>query len=160
MGIFSKKEKQKILIAAQSGTVVNITEVPDPVFAQKVLGDGIAIIPNSNEVVSPCSGTIAQIANTFHAVGIESDDGLEVLVHLGIDTVNLKGEGFTCCVKVGQHVKAGDKLMEMDIELIKSKNLNPISPCIITNMDEIGELKLTTGAATAGKTTVISYQKN
>lgn len=159
MGLFSKKEKQTIMIAAQSGTAVNITEVPDPVFAQKVLGDGIAIIPSSNEVFAPCTGTIAQVASTLHAVGIESDDGLEVLVHLGIDTVNLKGEGFTCYVKVGQHVKAGEKIMEMDVELIKSKNLNPISPCIITNMDDIVELKLSTGVTIGGETTVINYQK-
>ncbi len=160
MGLFSKKEKQSKIIAPQSGTSVNIAEVPDAVFAQKVLGDGFAIIPDSNEVLSPCTGTIVQIADTRHAVGIESDDGLEVLVHLGIDTVKLAGEGFTCYVKVGQHVKAGDKLMDMDIQLIKNRDLNPISPCIITNMDEVGKLKLFTGTTTAGKTTVISYQKH
>ncbi len=159
MGLFSKK-KQQIIVAAQSGTVVNLTEVTDPVFAQKILGDGIAIIPDSNEVLSPCDGTVVQIADTRHAVGIESDDGLEVLVHLGIDTVKLVGEGFTCFVKVGQHVKVGDKLMEMDLELIKSKNLNLISPCIITNMDDVENLKLFTGTAIAGETTVMSYQKS
>lgn len=159
MSLFSKK-KQQIIVAAQSGTAVDITEVPDPVFAQKILGDGIAIIPDKNEVVSPCDGTIVQIADTRHAIGIESDDGLEILVHLGIDTVKLVGEGFTCFVKVGQHVKAGDKLMEMDLELIKSKNLNLISPCIITNMDDVEKLKLFAGATTAGETTVMSYQKS
>ena len=85
MGLFGKKDSK--IVAQQTGKVVPITEVPDPVFSDKVLGDGIAIIPTSNTVVAPVSGTIAQVAHTFHAVGIEADDGTEVLVHLGIDTV-------------------------------------------------------------------------
>ena len=157
MGLFGKKDSK--IVAQQTGKVVPITEVPDPVFSDKVLGDGIAIIPTSNTVVAPVSGTIAQVAHTFHAVGIEADDGTEVLVHLGIDTVNLNGEGFTCHVKVGDHVNAGDKLMDMDIEAIAAKGFQTISPCIITTMDDLKSMEGITGEATAGETTVITYKK-
>ena len=158
MQLFSK-DKKNVVLAQQTGEAVVITDVPDPVFAGKVLGDGIAIIPSSNEVFSPVSGTIAQIAHTLHAIGIESEDGMEVLVHLGIDTVKLNGEGFTCYVEVGQHIVAGDKLMEMDIQFIESKGYNTISPCIITNLNDTKSLKFETGPVIGGKTVVIIHRK-
>lgn len=148
-----------MILAQQTGKAVAITDVPDPVFAQKVLGDGIAIIPSSNEVFSPISGTIAQIAHTFHAIGIEGDDGTEVLVHLGIDTVKLDGEGFTCYVEVGQHVSAGDKLMDMDIAAIQAKGYQTISPCILTNMDSVKNLNFQLGNVVGGQATVMTYKK-
>lgn len=101
--------------------MIPVTEVPDPVFAEKVLGDGIAVDPTEGTVYSPVDGTIFQIAHTFHAMGIESDDGLEILVHLGIDTVKLEGKGFQSFVEVGQKVKKGDKIMEMDIGFIRDR---------------------------------------
>jgi sugar PTS system EIIA component len=159
MGLFNRKDDKVKIVAQQNGKAVPITEVPDPVFSGKVLGDGVGIIPTSSEVLAPVSGTIAQVAHTFHALGIESDGGLEVLVHLGIDTVKLEGQGFTCYVKEGQHVNAGDKLMDMDLDFIKSKGFNTISPCIITNMDAAKDLKLFTGDVTAGETTVMTYKK-
>jgi sugar PTS system EIIA component len=158
MRLFNRKDKQKI-IAQQSGKAVPITEVPDPVFSEKILGDGVGIIPSNGEVFAPVSGKIAQVANTRHAIGIESDDGLEVLIHLGIDTVKLEGQGFTCYVEVGQHVSAGDKLMDMDLDFIKSKGLNTISPCIITNMDAVKNLEMLIGEVTAGESTVMTYKK-
>jgi len=159
MGLFHSKANKAKIVAQQNGTAVSITEVPDPVFSDKILGEGVAIIPSSNEVFAPVSGIIAQIAHTYHAIGIESDDGLEVLVHLGIDTVKLEGQGFTCCVEQGQHVNAGDKLMDMDLDFIKSKGFNTISPCIITNMDAVKDLKLLPGDVVAGETTVMTYKK-
>lgn len=86
--------------------------------------------PTEGTVYSPVDGTIFQIAHTFHAMGIESDDGLEILVHLGIDTVKLEGKGFQSFVEVGQKVKKGDKIMEMDIGFIREQGLSPMSPCI------------------------------
>ena len=157
MGLFNKNKTS--VLAQQTGKAVAITDVPDPVFAEKVLGDGIAIIPSSNEVFSPISGTIEQIAHTFHAIGIEGDDGVEILVHLGIDTVKLNGEGFTCYVEVGQHVMAGDKLMDMDIAAIEAKGYQTISPCILTNMDSIKNLDVQIGNVTGGHTTVMTYKK-
>ena len=107
------KGKQLEIAAPLTGKVIPVTEVPDPVFAEKVLGDGIAVDPTEGTVYSPVDGTIFQIAHTFHAMGIESDDGLEILVHLGIDTVKLEGKGFQSFVEVGQKVKKGDKIGEV-----------------------------------------------
>lgn len=159
MGLFSRKDTTVKIVAQQSGKSIPITEVPDPVFSGKVLGDGVGIVPSSGEVLAPVSGTIAQVAHTKHALGIESDDGLEILVHLGIDTVKLDGEGFTCHVEVGQHVNVGDKLMDMDLDFIQSKGLSTISPCIITNLDAVKNLEMSTGNVTAGETPVMSYKK-
>lgn len=159
MGLFSRKDKGIKILAQQSGKAIPITEVPDPVFSGKVLGDGVGIVPSNGEVVAPVSGTIAQVAHTKHAIGIESDDGLEILVHLGIDTVKLEGEGFTCHVEVGQHVNAGDKLMDMDLDFIQSKGLSTISPCIITNLDAVKSVEMLPGDVKAGETPVMSYKK-
>ncbi|HEX3038935.1 MAG TPA: PTS glucose transporter subunit IIA [Caproiciproducens sp.] len=157
MGLFTK-EKTKLL-AQQTGKAVAITDVPDPVFAEKVLGDGIAIIPSGSEVYSPAAGTVVQIPHTLHAVCIEGDDGVEVLVHLGIDTVKLNGEGFTCHVEVGQHVEAGEKLMDMDIAAIEAKGYKTISPCIVTNMDSVKSIDFQLGNVAGGQTAVITYRK-
>lgn len=119
----------------------------------------MGILPTEGGVYAPVSGTVVQVAETFHAVGIESDDGLEVLVHLGIDTVKLKGEGFTCHVKEGQHVSAGDKLIDMDLAFIESKGLSTVSPCIITNVDNAKNLAVLPGEVTAGETAVMTYEK-
>lgn len=159
MGLFTRKDKSVKILAPQSGKAVAITEVPDPVFSGKVLGDGVGIQPTSGEVLAPVSGTVVQVAHTLHAVGLESDDGLEVLVHLGIDTVKLKGEGFTCYVTEGQHVNAGDKLMDMDLALIEGKGFSTISPCIITNLDAAKNLAVIPGDVVAGETAVMTYQK-
>ncbi|MFR9189673.1 MAG: PTS glucose transporter subunit IIA [Anaerotruncus massiliensis (ex Togo et al. 2019)] len=122
------KGKQLEIAAPLTGKVIPVTEVPDPVFAEKVLGDGIAVDPTEGTVYSPVDGTIFQIAHTFHAMGIESDDGLEILVHLGIDTVKLEGKGFQSFVEVGQKVKKGDKIMEMDISFIREQGLPRCPP--------------------------------
>lgn len=159
MGFFTRKDKTEKILAPQSGKAVSITKVPDPVFSGKVIGDGVGIQPNSGEVFAPVSGTVVQVAHTLHAIGLESDDGVEVLVHLGIDTVKLKGEGFTCHVKEGQHVNAGDKLMDMDLDLIADRGFSTVSPCIITNLDSVKDLQIFPGDAVAGETAVITYRK-
>lgn len=156
MQLFGRSKKHTI-VAQQTGNAISISEVPDPVFSDKILGDGIAILPTENGVYAPVSGTIVQIAHTLHAIGIESDDGIEVLVHLGIDTVKLNGEGFTCHVEVGQHVAAGEKLMDMDIRAIEQKGYSTISPCIITNLDAVRNLEFSPGSVSGGKTTVMNY---
>lgn len=153
------KGKQLEIAAPLTGKVIPVTEVPDPVFAEKVLGDGIAVDPADGTVYSPVDGTIFQIAHTFHAMGIESDDGLEILVHLGIDTVKLEGKGFQCFAEVGQKVKKGDRIMEMDIGFIREQGLSPMSPCIITNLDAIKSMTACPGPAEGGKTAAITYKK-
>ena len=153
------KGKPLEIAAPLTGKVIPVTEVPDPVFAEKVLGDGIAVDPTEGTVYSPVDGTIFQIAHTFHAMGIESDDGLEILVHLGIDTVKLEGKGFQSFVEVGQKVKKGDKIMEMDIGFIREQGLSPMSPCIITNLDAIKSMTACPGPAEGGRTAAITYKK-
>ena len=154
-----QKGKQLEIAAPLTGKVIPVTEVPDPVFAEKVLGDGITVDPTEGTVYSPVDGTIFQIAHTFHAMGIESDDGLEILVHLGIDTVKLEGKGFQSFVEVGQKVKKGDKIMEMDIGFIREQGLSPMSPCIITNLDAIKSMTACPGPAEGGRTAAITYKK-
>ena len=103
-----------------SGKIIPITEVPDSVFSEKVLGDGIAIIPSDGKIYSPINGVVSSVAETLHAYGFTSDDGLDVLVHFGLETVNLKGEGFKSYVKDGDRVSVGDLVAEVDIELLNA----------------------------------------
>ena len=157
MSLFRNKKCKHIVLAPQTGKIIPITEVPDKVFSGKVLGDGVGIVPVGNKVVAPVDGTVVQVAETLHAVCMQGDDGAEIIIHLGIDTVELKGKGFTCHVESGQHVSAGDLLMDMDISFIKSAGYNVITPCIITNMDKIKNISMKSGNAEAGITTVIEY---
>ena len=104
LGLFKSKEKGSILHSPCNGKVVPITEVPDPTFAEKILGDGFAVIPEEGKVYAPADGEITMVFDTLHAVTMTTTQGVEVLIHIGLDTVNLKGEPFTA------HVKAGDKV--------------------------------------------------
>lgn len=142
-----------------TGTAVSLDEVPDEVFSGKVLGDGAAVIPEDGTVVSPVDGTVVNVPETHHAYYVSSDDGLEVLIHIGIDTVGLKGEGFENFVKSGQKVKAGDILVKADLDFIRKKGLNTIVPVIITNMDAVNSITPAVGAVHAGKDILINYLK-
>ena len=102
-------------------------------FAEEIMGKGIAIMPTSNEVVSPINGTVSMIFNTKHAIGLKSDDGVEILIHIGLDTVKLDGEHFEVFAKNGDRVKVGDKLVEFNKEAIKDKGYDIITPVIVTN---------------------------
>ncbi|ARP50824.1 hypothetical protein B6259_08060 [Ruminococcaceae bacterium CPB6] len=160
MKLFQKSQSAHVILAPQTGRAVALTEIPDPVFSGKVLGDGAAVIPCGSQVLAPVTGTVVQIASTLHAICMESDDGLDILIHLGLDTVNLKGRGFQCHVQTGQHVKAGTLLMEMDVEQIRSAGLNPVTLCIITNMECVRELTSYTGKTEAGNTVLLSYVRS
>lgn len=115
------------------GEVVALSKVDDMTFAEEIMGKGIAIIPKSNEVVSPINGTVSMIFNTKHAIGLKSDDGAEILIHIGLDTVKLNGEHFDVFVQNGDRVKVGDKLVEFDKDAIKNKGYDIITPVIVTN---------------------------
>lgn len=117
---FLKKAKFKIISPAK-GKLKDITEVDDEAFSSKSLGDGFAIEPKSGDVYSPMDGVVEMIFPTLHALGIKNSNGTEVLIHIGIDTVGLNGEGFESFVSEGQKVKAGDRLIKFDIESIRSK---------------------------------------
>ncbi|MBD1379634.1 PTS sugar transporter subunit IIA [Metabacillus arenae] len=136
--LFLKKVKPQIeeIYSPLTGEIIALTEVPDPVFAQKMMGDGLAIIPKEGKVVSPIDGEIIQVFPTNHAIGIKSMKGLEILIHVGLDTVELEGEGFDAIVQEGQSVKVGDALLNFDIEFLERKNKEIITPIIITNMLE------------------------
>lgn len=128
------------IIAPLSGEIVNIEDVPDVVFAEKIVGDGIAIKPTGNKMVAPVDGTIGKIFETNHAFSIESDSGVELFVHFGIDTVELKGEGFKRIAEEGQRVKVGDTVIEFDLPQLEEKAKSTLTPVVISNMDEIKEL--------------------
>lgn len=127
----AKKDAAITVTAPLSGRTVPLDQVPDPVFSEKVLGDGLAIIPENGKILSPVNGEVVSVAATRHAYGFQSDDGLELLVHVGLETVGLQGEGFTVHVKEGDKVKVGDLVAEADLEFLKSKGLNTITPVLI-----------------------------
>ncbi len=147
------------MVSPMNGKMVSVREIPDEVFSEKIIGDGAAVIPEDETVVSPIDGQIVQVADTGHAFCIRSDDGLDVLLHVGVDTVNMKGAGFKCFVSVGQKVKKGEKIATADIKLIEEKGYPLHSAVLITNMQEIENMETYTGAARAGETKLISYTK-
>lgn len=119
------------------GEIISITKVPDQVFSQKMMGDGFAIIPEKGTVVSPVDGKIVNIFPTKHAIGIQSKQGYEILIHVGIDTVNLKGEGFTTLVKEGEIVSKGQEILHFDLEYVKQSAPSTITPIIFTNLKRL-----------------------
>lgn len=147
------------IIAPLSGEIVAIEDVPDVVFAEKIVGDGIAIRPTGNKMVAPCDGEIGKIFETNHAFSLESDTGIELFVHFGIDTVELKGEGFTRVAQEGQKVKMGDTIIEFDLEFLTSKAKSILTPVVISNMDEIKELQKMSGTVVVGANPVIKIVK-
>jgi PTS system glucose-specific IIA component len=139
--LFGKKEKTETLVAPLTGKIVSIDQVPDPVFSQKMMGDGVAIEPSEGVVVAPVDGEIIQVFPTKHAVGLRSKAGLEILIHIGLETVNMNGEGFEAHVQAGDRVKAGDRLITFDLELVKEKAKSTMTPIIITNGDFVDHLE-------------------
>ena len=158
-GLFGKKEKNNKLYAPLKGEAVLLENIEDPMFAQKILGDGIAIEPSEGKVYSPADGTVSMIADTKHAIGINTQDGLELLIHIGMDTVALKGEGYIPKVEAGASVKKGDLLMEFDMDFIKEKGYSCVTPMIVTHMDDIKGVTPHAGAAVPGETVVVEYEK-
>lgn len=124
-----------------NGKIVDITEVKDQAFSNKLIGDGFAVIPENNIAVAPCDGKITTIFPTNHALGITTKDGLEVLLHIGIDTVELKGEGFKRLIEVGSKVKKGQEVIEIDLEYLKRSGVDSTTSVVITNMDKVESLE-------------------
>jgi PTS system glucose-specific IIA component len=137
--LFGKKESVLQITAPLNGKVVDITEVPDPVFSQKMMGEGVAIDPTEGLVVSPFDGEVVSIFPTKHAIGLKTKSGVELLIHIGLETVNLNGEGFESFVQAGDKVKRGDKLISFELDTIREKAASTITPIIITNTDEVVE---------------------
>nr|WP_160725187.1 PTS glucose transporter subunit IIA [Bacillus sp. USDA818B3_A] len=137
-GLFKKKtaESDPFILQPLEGKIVPLETVPDPVFSQKMMGDGFAVQPVNGTVVSPVDGKVVSVFPTKHAVSLMDHNGKEILIHVGMDTVSLKGEGFTSFVKDGQTVKKGQKLLEVDFDLIKEKVPSIITPVVFTNLSE------------------------
>ena len=148
-----------LILAPLSGQVVALEKVPDPVFSEKALGDGAAVIPTDGKIYCPVNGEVASVAATNHAFGFTSEDGLDILVHVGLETVALNGEGFTVHIKEGDQVKAGDLIAEVDLEFLKTKNINPITPVIICDGADEMTMSVSECNVTAGKDAVIVLTK-
>lgn len=137
--------------APVTGTVIDLADVPDPVFSSKAVGDGLGVEPDDGAIVSPVDVTVTMVAGTGHAIGFKSESGLEVLLHLGVDTVELEGAPFDLSVKVGDTVKAGDSLGTMDLEAVRAAGKATTAIVVLTNtITHLADLTVTTGRADAG----------
>lgn len=134
--------KETQLYAPLTGEYVKIEDIPDPVFAPKMMGEGFGINPTEGEVVSPVAGKVDNVFPTKHAIGLKTKNGLEILVHIGLDTVQLDGEGFNVLVSSGDTVQVGDPLLKFDLEFIRNNAKSVISPIIITNSDQTESISL------------------
>lgn len=156
--MFFRKKRGQEVIAPMSGTVIALDEVNEPIFAGKVIGDGVAIIPDKGEVYAPISGVVSFVGDSKHSIGITGFDSVEVLIHIGIDTAKLDSSAFTVNVSKGQRVNVGDLICTFDLELLK-KTHDVTSPVVISSlsMDKIKRLTLDTGKAEATKTACMEY---
>ncbi len=130
-----KKRKLEIY-APVNGQIVPLDQVPDPVFSEKMMGEGIAIMPDKGNIHAPVEGTVVLVSDTKHAIGLRSNDGTEILIHIGLETVALKGEGFTVLVAAGDKVSVGQSLIEVDWDYIREHAKSIITPIVITNSAE------------------------
>ena len=143
------------IYAPMNGETVALESVPDPVFSDKALGDGIAILPTDGKIYSPVDGTLTVVAETKHAFGYQTEDGVDILVHVGLETVSLKGEGFKVYVKEGDSVKKGDLVGEVDLKFLREKDINSVTMILICGGADGLEMNKQTGKTKAGKTEII-----
>ena len=130
------KKRNEDLYSIANGEVISITRVNDKLFAKKLLGDGVAFLLYDGIIYSPCDAEVIMVAKTKHAIGLRTKNGNELLIHIGLDTVNLNGEGFSVFVKTGDKVKRGTKLVEVDLKFMNSKKIDLTTPMILTNGNE------------------------
>ncbi|GAE33551.1 PTS sugar transporter subunit IIA [Halalkalibacter akibai] len=150
---------EEIIHSHLTGKLIPIEDVPDPTFAQKMMGDGFAVVPTEGKVLSPVSGEVIQVFPTKHAIGIKTPGGLELLIHIGLETVNMNGEGFTTHIKEGDRVKVGDLLVEFDLALVEERAASTITPLVITNMDQLDSMtKETEDTVIAGETPLLNVK--
>lgn len=154
--IFMKCSK---ILSPMTGEAVGLGEVPDPVFSQKIVGDGMAVIPSEGKLLSPVDGEIISVADTKHAYGLRTAEGLELLIHVGLETVHLNGECFQVFVKPGDKVKAGDLLAEVDMAYLKERGINPITPVLVCGGFQGQQLNAAAGPVQAGKTVLMELSE-
>lgn len=157
--MFGFLKKDSKFLAPVDGKVINLSDVPDPVFAEKMAGDGVAIDTTGNTIVAPCDGELSLIFQTNHAFAMTLKDGVELLVHIGIDTVSLNGEGFERLAEPGTKVKAGTPIIKIDREFITAKGISLITPVLITNVDSVKDITPVVGInVSAGVDTILTYK--
>lgn len=154
-----KKEKAVALVAPVTGRLLTLAQVPDEVFSTGMLGEGLAIEPTGKVAVAPCSGVLSYVAETKHAYVITGPGDLEVMVHIGLDTVKLAGEGFKQLKTQGTQVKAGEPIIEFDALVFKDHELSAVTPMVLTNKEQIGKMtRVDVTEVTAGETTVLKVE--
>ena len=161
MGLFKKlfQKNTHALYAPMEGRAVPITEVPDPTFAEGMLGNGIAIVPADGKVYSPCDATVDMIFPTGHAVSLVADSGAEILIHVGLETVSLAGKPFSVHAANGNRVKKGQLLIEADLKAIADAGLNTITPMVVCNTDVYSAFQTLTGRNVTTNDVVIELAK-
>ncbi|WP_019241868.1 MULTISPECIES: PTS sugar transporter subunit IIA [Bacillus] len=146
-----------VLVAPATGKLIPLEEVPDPVFGQKMMGEGLAIDPSEGVIVAPIDAEVATIIGSKHAIGLKTKNNTEILIHVGLETVAMGGEGFEVFVKEGDQVKQGDKLITFNLDLIREKAKSTITPVIITNTDAQEKIEKTSEASLVkGETTLLT----
>ncbi|AQS56513.1 PTS system trehalose-specific EIIBC component [Novibacillus thermophilus] len=157
----SRVSDEKIVYAPMSGEIQPLHEVPDQTFSQKLVGDGLAIEPREGKVVAPFDGKVLFVPDTKHAIGLRSDAGVEILIHIGLETVSLDGEGFEVHVQKGDRVKTGDLLVSFDLDFIKEHAASVVTPVVITKESGLGHVELTSDTkAVAGETILMGVRDN
>ena len=150
---------ENTIAAPMNGNAIPLEEVPDETFAQGVLGLGAAIEPNEGKVVAPADGTVETIFDTKHAIGLSLNNGAEILIHIGINTVELGGEGYKAFVAEGDKVKKGQTLITFDMDFIKSKGYKLVTPVIVTNSDDYSEIEFKTKGNITTENTLLGLAK-
>lgn len=154
---FLKKKQINNLKAYISGDAIRIEEVNDGVFSEKILGEGMAIIPSEELLISPCDGTICSIADTKHAVGLQLNNGIQLLLHIGLDTVSMNGDGFTVYVKEGQSVKEGQKLISFDRTLIKKAGFADTVIMVVVENENDKSVNFHYGEVLHGESVIVEF---
>ena len=150
--------QSKTVLTPLQGKVLTQADIPDETFAQGILGPGCGIEPTGDTVYAPFDGTITQVASTLHAIGITSDDGIELLIHVGMDTVEMQGKGFTALVKEEQKVKAGTALLKVDLDAIRAANHPTTTAIIVTNADDLPKLHIIAGGIVSTGTPLFKFE--
>lgn len=149
---FLKKKPVPTLAAPIDGQIVALEDVSDPLFAQKAMGEGFGVVPTGDTVFSPVVGTVASVFKTKHAIGITTEDGLEVLLHIGLDTVDLNGAPFKMLIEQGDTVEVGTPLVRVDFDQIAAAKLDPVVLTLVTNSaDKVASITCASGAVKHGE---------
>ncbi len=156
---FKKKQDNAFFLGAPAkGKAVDLKEVNDPTFSTGMLGQGVAVIPSEGKIYAPADGEIVMVFDTLHAVSMTADNGVEILIHVGLDTVELKGNGFEGHVKAGDKVKKGDLLLTVDLEAVKEAGYDIITPMLVCNTDDYAAVEGIFGKDVMPKDDVVSIK--